>query len=351
MQAKIKNIADTFSPLLQWVSGNPETLVKGISAPTQSSPGTIVFVSTPKAFEQVRNSQIAGVVIPQTLLKEAQNLPFAVMTSPAVTLAMAQVGKKFFPVTSNKQPFDGQRIHSSAVISKDAKVSATAIIGPHVTIGPNTEVGENVVIGPSTVVEADCKIGDGTHLHGHVSVSHGTWIGKNCEVHPQTSLGTEGFGYAQDREFNHHRITHYGRLIIEDNVHIGAGVTIDRGTFEDAKIGRGCIFDNYIHVGHNFVCGEKNIFVGGVMIAGSVTMGSYCVMGGRVTIGGHLNICDRVQIAGVSAITKDITEPGQYGGYPLQPLKDSLRSLATLASLPEMRKTLADLNKKVNNTL
>jgi UDP-3-O-[3-hydroxymyristoyl] glucosamine N-acyltransferase len=349
MAMEIKLIAEAMNPLLKWVSGDPSKTISGISAPSQARAGTIVFASTDEALLAVKDSPIHAVVVPERLLPQTQGLKMAVLTSPAVTLAMAHVGRRFFPVTVHKQPFDGHRIHPSAVIAASARVSDTAIIGPNVTIGADTEIGPHVVIGPNTVVEAQCRVGEGTHLHGQVSVSHGTWIGKNCEVHPQTSLGTEGFGYAQDREFNHHRITHYGRLIIEDDVQIGAGVTVDKGTFEDSRIGRGCIFDNLIHIGHNFVCGEKNIFVGGVMVAGSVTMGSYCVIGGRVTIAGHLKICDQVQIAGVSAVTKDITKPGQYGGYPLQPLKDSLRSLASLASLPEMRKMLAEISKKVNN--
>lgn len=349
MAIEAKQLCEKLSPLLAFVSGNESKIVTKITAPDKSDDSSIVFAGTPQTLSQALKHPPAVLVVGEKNLGQLNNYSGTLLSSPYVPLALAMVGKNFFPVTTNKQPFDGERIHSSAVISKTAEISETAIIHPHVTIGPGTHIGENCVIGANSSIDANCKIGDGTHLHAHVSVSHGTIIGKNCEIHPQTSLGTEGFGYAQDQHFNHTRITHYGKLVIGDNVHIGAGVTVDKGTFEDSTIGSGTIIDNMNHFGHNFVCGERTIFVGGTIVAGSVKVGSRCVFGGRTTIGGHLKICDDVHVAGVSGITKDITKPGRYGGYPLQEYRANLKTLSSLASVPEMRKTLADLVKKSEN--
>ncbi|MCB0407472.1 MAG: UDP-3-O-(3-hydroxymyristoyl)glucosamine N-acyltransferase [Bdellovibrionales bacterium] len=349
MNIEVKKVVENLHPLLTLISGDPTTPIERMSSPDQAFINSIIFVPDEKALKQVLKSQAAALVISENLKNQAKEWPRVLLSTPHLPLALSQVGRHFFPVTTNKMPFDGERIHPSAVISQSAQIDDMAIIGPNTTIGAHCKIGKGVVIGPNTAIEANCVIGEKTHIHGQVSISHGTQIGARCEVHPQTSLGTEGFGYAQDKEFNHYRITHYGRLILEDDVHIGAGVTMDRGTFADSRVGKGTIIDNMNHFGHNFICGERTIFVGGTIVAGSVTMGSRCVIGGRVSIAGHLKICDNVHIAGMSGVTKDITEPGQYGGYPLQPLKNSLRSLSSLAALPEMRKTLAELVKKVNN--
>lgn len=349
MNIEAKLLCEKLSPLLAHVSGADDQKVLRISAPDQADKGSIVFAGTPEALTSALASKADVIVVSEKDINKALTFSGTVLSSPYVPLALSQVGKHFFPVTIHKQSFDGERVHPSAVISSSAQVAESAIIHPHVTIGPETVIEDHCVIGANTAIEANCRIGEGTHLHGHVSISHGTIIGKNCEVHPQTSLGTEGFGYAQDQHFNHYRITHYGKLVIGDNVHIGAGVTVDRGTFVDSQIGSGTIIDNMNHFGHNFICGEKTIFVGGTIVAGSVTIGSRCMFGGRTTIGGHLEICDDVHVSGVSGITKSITKPGKYGGYPLQEYRANLKTLASLASVPEMRKALAELVKSSEN--
>lgn len=349
MALKVEKLVETLQPLLQWHSGEKSLEILGISPPHDAQSGHIIFVPNPKALTLALKSDASALVVSEKHLDQTCGFSGAILTSPAISLALSQTGQRFFPNNPHKEAFDGERIHSSSVVSKSAEIDSTAIIHPNVTIGPNVIIDKNCIIGAGTVIDANCHIGEESHIHNQVSISHGTILGKKCEIHPQTSLGTEGFGYAQDQHFNHHRIHHYGKLILGDRVHLGAGVTVDRGTFDDSHIKSGTIVDNMVHFGHNFNCGENTIFVGGTIVAGSVTIGSRCVVGGRVTIGGHLKICDDVQIAGVSAITKNITKPGKYGGYPLLPLNDSLRSLASLAALPEMRKTLAELSKKVEN--
>jgi UDP-3-O-[3-hydroxymyristoyl] glucosamine N-acyltransferase len=263
--------------------------------------------------------------------------------TPSTKLAMAKIAKAFFDVTVERQPFDGVRIHPSAVISETAEISNTAIIGPNAVVGAGCRIEDNVFVGAGTVVEANCHIGAGSTLRAQVFLGFGTIVGKNCEFHPKVTIGTEGFGYAQDQEFNHHHIPHRGHVVIEDNVDIGAGCMLDRGTFGESRVGEGTILDNLSHFGHNFVCGKRCIITGGGLVAGSVTLGDRVVIGGRVTLNGHLSVCSDVMIAGMSGVVNHITEPGTYGGYPIQKQRDNLRSLASLAHLPEMRKQLKSL--------
>jgi UDP-3-O-[3-hydroxymyristoyl] glucosamine N-acyltransferase len=197
-------------------------------------------------------------------------------------------------------------------------------------------------------VEANVVIGDESHIHANVFIAHGTVIGNHCEIHPTTSLGTEGFGYAHDEQFNHYRHVHYGRLVLEDDVHVGAGVTIDRGHFMDSIIGQGTKIDNHCHLAHNIQVGKNCLLVADFIAAGTVAIGDNNVFGGRTGISDHVTIGDNMQFAGLSSIFKDVNEPGKaFGGHPLQPIRDYLKSYASIAHLPELRRNVARIMRRL----
>lgn len=251
-------------------------------------------------------------------------------------------------MTVYKQPFDGSRLHPSAVISESASVSEDAIVGPNAVIGPNVRIGAACIIGANSTVEAGAVIGEGTHIHANVFIAHGTVVGKNCEIHPRSSLGTEGYGYAHDEQFNHYRHVHYGRLIIEDDVHLGACVTVDRGHFEDSVVGRGTKIDNHCHLGHNTRIGKNCLMMGDCMTAGSVAIGDNNVFCGRSSVSDHVTVGDNMQFAAASAVFKNIDERGgQFGGHPLQPVSAYLKLQASIAHLPAIRKNVARIMRKL----
>lgn len=347
MSATTDQLVETLAPLIEHVSSTPKSSFENISAADAPKPDTLVFAGKEKDFARCVKSGVGGLVVPSELLQSEALSAFSgsLLHSPATKLAMARTAKLFFNVAVERQPFDGERIHTSAVISKSAEISDTAVIGPHAVIGSDCVIEDNTYVGAGAVLESNCRLGAGSTLRAQVFLGFGTQVGKNCEVHPQTSIGTEGFGYAQDQQFNHHHIPHRGHVVLEDNVEIGAGCTLDRGTFGESRVGEGSIFDNLSHFGHNFVCGKRCIITGGAMVAGSVTIGDAVVIGGRVTLNGHIKICSQVMIAGMSGVTNHITKPGKYGGYPIQKQKDNLRSLSSLAYLPDMRKQLKALTE------
>ncbi|NQZ00913.1 MAG: UDP-3-O-(3-hydroxymyristoyl)glucosamine N-acyltransferase [Bdellovibrionales bacterium] len=322
-----------------------KTRFEFISAADAPQKDSIVFANKASLITGCVEAGVAGLVVSSDLVEDPALNGFSgsLFHSPSPKLAMAKVAQTFFDVTFERQPFDGERIHPTAVISKSAELADDVIVGPNAVIGSDCKISKGCYIGAGTVLEPNCKIGENCTLRAQVFLGFGTILGNNCEIHPKTSVGTEGFGYAQDQHFNHHHIPHRGHVVLEDNVDIGAGCVVDRGTFAETRFGEGTIIDNLCHFGHNFVCGKKCIITGGAMIAGSVTMGDSCVLGGRVTLNGHINICSQVVIAGMSGVTNHVTEPGRYGGYPIQKLKDSLRSLSSLAHLPEMRRQLKSL--------
>lgn len=350
MATTVSAIAEKFSPLIKLERGDKNASLTGIAAGSTAAPSDLVFISDPSHLALAKSGQSRAWVVNAKLLPLIPDDIGIVFSSANVMLAMATIGKGAFPTTLNRMPFDEKPVHPSAVIHPTAEIAKGVIIGPNTTIGARTKIGADCIIGSNTTIEAECVIGPKTHIHPQVFIGFKTQIGEDCTIEPQTTIGTEGFGFAHDPAGNHYQIVHYGNVVIEDRVRIGAGVQIDKGTFERSLFGAGTIIDNHCHFGHNFKCGKNCIFVGGVIVAGSVTIGDNCVFGGRTTIAGHLTIADGCQFAGLSGITSSINKAGKYGGYPPIPLNESLKAHATFAQLPKMRKSLARVIKHLGLT-
>jgi UDP-3-O-[3-hydroxymyristoyl] glucosamine N-acyltransferase len=340
MTISINSLVENFPSLFTLVRAPKEVQISGLRAAANAEKSSLIFVSNRQHLREARESAALAWVVHKDLVNEVPASIPTLLTSPNTQLAMAFAAKKFFPQTQHFQPINGPKIHPTAQIAKSAKVGEGCIIGPGAVISEEVVIGSECIIGSNSVIEAGAKIGDKTHIHPLVYIGHHCEIGNECEIQPNSTIGTEGFGYAQDQMYNHHRITHYGRVIIEDRVHIGSGVNIDRGTYLDSRIGRETKIDNHCHFGHNIQIGNNTLITGGMITAGSVTIGSYCVFGGRTTIAGHLSICDKVQVGGMSGIQKSITKPGEYGGFPLQDLKSSLKTRVAIRNLPKLQSSV-----------
>lgn len=345
MAASLREIVENFPELLKLGRGSGDSALKDIQAASTATPESLVFVSSPKHLKEMSASRAQTWVVSKDLLEKVPPSVKNVVVAANVQLAMSFVAKKFFPQTEHHMIVGDTKVHPQAHIAASAKIGAGSIVAPGAVIGERAEIGENCVIGANTVIENGVKIGPRSHIHPLVFIAHDCEIGADCEIKPNTTIGGEGFGYAQDAQFNHHRLTHYGRVIIEDRVHIGAGVQIDRGTFEDSRIGSGTKIDNHCHFGHNIRIGNNTLITGGMITAGSATLGSYCVFGGRTTIAGHLTIADRCHFGGISMIHSSVTEPGQYAGFPLEPLKDAMRTRAATPQLPKLVKQVRRIMK------
>lgn len=348
MAVQLEKIIERFPELLQLQQGSPATPVERLQAGHLATASEMVFVSDAKHLNDAKRGG-SQIWVVQTKLLESLPKPWpqTVIASPNPYLAMAWVGKAFFPLKPGITPVDGIAIHPTAVISSTARIGKNVKIGPGAVISDGVELSDDVIIGANTVVEPMVKIGARTHIHPLVFIGHSCEIGRDCEIKPHTTIGGEGFGFAHDHKGQHHHITHYGKVIVEDRVHIGASVQIDRGTFDDSRIGEGTKLDNHSHYGHNIRIGKNTILVGGQLFAGSVSIGSNCIFGGRVSIQGHLDICDNVQLMGITAVGKSIDKPGQYGGLPVQNMKDELRTRAVLPFLPKMKKQISRILKKL----
>jgi UDP-3-O-[3-hydroxymyristoyl] glucosamine N-acyltransferase len=235
-------------------------------------------------------------------------------------------------------------IHGSAVIDSTAKIGASVRIGAGVVIEAGAVVGDGVVLYPQVYVGPGVRIGSDSVLFPHVAVYQGTRIGKSCRIHANSTIGSDGFGYAPERDpetklpKNQVKIWHVGGVCIEDEVEIGAGTTIDRGTFGDTMIGRGAKIDNQVQVGHNCRIGEGAIVCGCAGMAGGSSLGRFAILGPQAGLATKVQAGDYSMIASYSAPTKDVEAHAEMAGYPARPMKEHFKILALQQKLLRERK-------------
>ena len=265
----------------------------------------------------------------------------SVFQTPSITASMALI----LPLLEQKTLRFPAGIHATASIAQSAQIGKNVKIGSHSVIGENAIIGDNAIIGAQTVVEAEAKIGKGTILHSQVFIGYRCLVGNFCEVHPQTTIGSDGFGFIKDPQGKQMKIPQIGIVVLEDHVEIGSHCAIDRATLGETKIGEGTKLDNFCHIAHNCQIGKRNVFAGGFMMAGTSTVGDDCTVGGGTLITDHVTVGSKIMIGGKSGVTKDMPDPGAYIGYPLEPLRDGLKTLANMTKLTELRKDVATIKE------
>ncbi|MBI4182611.1 MAG: UDP-3-O-(3-hydroxymyristoyl)glucosamine N-acyltransferase [Proteobacteria bacterium] len=224
-------------------------------------------------------------------------------------------------------------IAAAAALGPDCEVGPGAVIESAAAVGARTVIGANVWIGPGVVIGEDCRIG------ANATLSH-CLVGDRVVIHRGVCIGEDGFGFATSRE-GHLPVPQLGRVIIGDDVDIGANTTIDRGSGPDTVIGPGCRIDNLVQIGHNVVLGRGCVVVAQVGISGSTKVGDFVMLGGQVGIAGHLSIGDGARVAAKSGVSKDVPPGTTVSGYPAFPVKEHWRQVATLARLAK-RETKGD---------
>ncbi|MEK6555635.1 MAG: UDP-3-O-(3-hydroxymyristoyl)glucosamine N-acyltransferase [Bdellovibrionota bacterium] len=347
MSISAEQILNEFSSLIAYASGDKKQTAVTPSSQLEPKAQSIVFVSDAKILPSILNSLVNIIVTTPALASEIKSSSKTVLSSKDVYFAMSQVNSKFFPKSFLTKAFEEKAIHSTAIVHPTAQLGAGVILGPGVVISEGCTIGAGTVIGANSVVQHFTTIGENCHINPNVTIGHNVRIGHRCEFKSNSVIGSDGYGYAHDAKGNHYKIPHYGELIIEDDVHVGAVCAIDRGTYEPSVIGAGTKIDNHCHFGHNVRIGKNCLITAGFRSAGSATIGDNCIFGGASSVNGKINICSGVTIAPHSAVTNDITEPGVYGGYPPIPFKEFLKVQASLASLPRIRKNVAKMMKNL----
>ena len=321
------------------ISGPENILISGLSHLEGASTNDLSFVINPQFYEAARQSRAAAFLTKDHIPGD----PRPQIITPNPLMAMATLAQRFF-----LPPLPARGIHSTAVTGQDVRIGPEVSIGPLVTINDRAQIGARVTIYAGVHIEEDAVIGDDCILYPQVSVLANCVLGNRVILHCGTVIGSDGFGYVQDQG-QHHKIPQTGNVIIEDDVEIGANVTVDRATFGSTRIGPGTKVDNQVQIAHNVVIGAHCIIVAQVGIAGSTTLGDHVVVGGQAGFSGHLTVGDQVTIASRTGVTKNIKSGQIVGGFPAVDHNLWRKSQVLQYQLPDMRKELRKLQKEVED--
>lgn len=297
---------------------------------------------TGAAYHPALSKTQAGVVV----LRE-ESLPYCSVPALVVAdpyYAFAQLAQLLHP---ELKPTAG--IHPSAVVDPSAQIGAQVFIGPHVTVGSRAIVEDGCVLEAGVVLGADVNIGPDCHLGARAVVGDRCVLGARCRLHAGAVVGSDGFGFAPGAA-GWAKVPQLGRVVLGDDVDLGANVTIDRGALADTLIGHGVKLDNMVHIAHNVKIGAHTIIAGGTVVAGSVTIGERCVFGGQAAISGHIEICAGVTILGMTGVANSISEPGVYASpLPAKPVRNWRRMVARLVNIESLAQRVKQLEKRIDN--
>ncbi len=322
--------------------GDPDYRVTGLATLQSAGPGQLAFLANPRYRPQLQETRAGAVLLRP---EDATDFTGQVLLLANPYLAFARLSHRF-----DRTPAPERGVHPSAVIAASAVIPASACIGPLAVIGEHAVLGERVIIESGAVIQDRVTIGDDSRIRSRVVIYHDCELGQRVNIHAGAVIGGDGFGFANERG-NWRKIAQLGRVVIHDGVDIGANTTIDRGALEDTVIHTGAIIDNQVQIAHNVVIGAHTAIAACCGIAGSTRIGAYCVLAGGVGVVGHIEICDRVQITGMTMITKSISQPGSYSSGTAFDSTDNWKKMAVrLRRLDELAQRVRTLEGDSKNS-
>lgn len=283
--------------------GDSDCEITGIGSLESAVAGQLSFLSNPAYKKQLAKTKASAIIINK---KYADFCKTNALISDSPYVSFAEATALF-----RESPNYDRKIHPSANIHDSGNLAKSVSIGPNVVVEANASIGAESVIEANAYIGKGVIIGDKCHVYSNVTIYHQVKIGHRVIIHSGSVIGADGFGFAFDGEKSI-KIHQLGSVEIGNDVEVGACTTIDRGALENTMIGNGVKIDNQVQIGHNCKIGDHSVICGCTGIAGSVTIGKYCVMGGASGAVGHVNITDRVQVSAMSLVSESIEEPGVY---------------------------------------
>ncbi len=319
------------------LEGDGSVAVAQVGSLASAGPGQIAFLANSKYRQQLQTTKAAAVIVPPQFASDT-SLPRIV--HPNSYAYYARVVALLNPL-----PLRAPGVHPTAVVH--SALPASASIGENAVIGEDVVLGENVTIYPGCVIGDGVSVGEGSRLYPNVVIYHGCVIGRRAVIQAGAVIGGDGFGFAREGE-RWIKIPQIGRVVIGDDVEIGANTSIDRGALDDTVIGDGVKIDNQIQIAHNVTIGDHSAMAGCVGIAGSTKIGRRCTVGGAGMIIGHLELADDVHVSAGSMVTKSLRKPGQYTSiFPLETHDAWLQNAAQIKRLAKLAERVAQLEKKL----
>ncbi len=317
--------------------GDPGIEIDAVASPEDARPGTVVVLTDPRRLPQVEAG--GGAVI---LPRDAPATSLPAIRVGDVRMALALTIRAFVLAAA---PPPG--VHPTCVVGSGSRIGAGVYLGPYVVVGDGVTIGDRAQVHAHGILEQGVVLGPECVLHSRVTIRYGCSLGSRVIVQSGTIIGSDGFGYAQDARRRHVAIPQVGRVVIGDDVEVGANVAIDRATLGATRIGRGTKIDNLIHIAHNVEIGEDCALAAAVFIAGSTRIGNRVLIGGFTAIRDHIEIGDDAIVMGDTGVSRDVAPGAMVAGHPAQPRLAQRRSEAAYWRLPEMVRQLRDLAQRV----
>ena len=314
--------------------GRADQMISCVTPLEDAREGALVFFDNTRYLDHLAATRAtACIVAPKHAAKVPEGVALLVSTDPY--RAWAKVLARLYPQAMVPLPaFDSQAgISPRAVVHPDARLEDNVTVEPGAVVGAGAEIGSGSHVGPNAVIGQNVRIGRNCHIGANAVVQHAL-LGNRVILHPGVAIGQDGFGYAMGLG-GHLKVPQIGRVIIQDDVEIGANTTIDRGANRDTVVGEGTRIDNQVQVGHNVNIGRHCIIVSQVGLSGSSTLADYVAIGGQSGVAGHVEIGMGAQVAAVSVVNDSVPPGGRYGGTPAKPVKQWFRELTALKKLAE----------------
>jgi UDP-3-O-[3-hydroxymyristoyl] glucosamine N-acyltransferase len=316
------------------VLGDGAIEISGVASIEAATPADIVFVENEKHLSAAITSRAAAVIAGEFAAASSSSSSKPLLLHEHPKLAFAQAARLLLGAPRREGSPD---LHATAVVHPSAKVGNGVCVGEHAVVGEHASIGEGTRIGAGSAIGAEVTIGRDCEIYPNVTIYSGSRMGDRVIVHAGAVLGSDGFGYVRDRKSgSYEKFPQVGRLVIEDDVEIGANTTIDRGALAETRIGRGTKIDNLVHIGHNCQIGKDVIIAAQTGLSGSIIIENGVVLGGQVGIGEHAHIGEGVMLGGQGGVLPNKILRGKgvaFWGTPAQPVRAYLKQLATLARL------------------
>ncbi len=339
MEFTVKQIAGLLGGEIE---GDDNLKVSQLSKIEEGKPGTISFLSNLKYEPYLYTTEASAVIVDKRFEPKKAFKTTLIRVENSYS-AFTQLLQQYEQIIKG----DKRGIEQPSHVGRGSIMGENLYLGAFAYVGENCLIGKNVKIFPQAYIGDNVQIGDETVIHSGVRIYNNTVIGKNCTFFANVVIGSDGFGFAPQPDGTYKTIPQLGNVVIEDNVSIGAGTTIDCATMGSTIIRQGVKLDNLVQVGHNVEIGKNTVIAAQAGIAGSTKIGENCVVGGQAGFAGHINVPNGTKVGGQSGISRTWKEEGlTLSGSPAIELKDNLRSLAFLRQLPLLEKRVQALEKQ-----
>jgi len=319
--------------------GDGSVEITGVAGIREARKGDLTFLANPRYEPYLEMTQASAIIVAENHKQIAKPL----IQNPNPYLAFLKAVRLF--AGEGERPAVG--VHRTAVIAPDATVAADASIGPHVVIGAEAWVGPRSVLHAGTFLGARARIGADVLVYPNVVIREDCVLGDRVIVHSGTVVGSDGFGFVRDGEI-YRKLPQVGNVVIEDDVELGANVTIDRATTGTTRVGAGSKIDNLVQIAHNVQIGNNCIIVAQVGISGSTVVGDHVVLAGQVGVVGHIEIGSGAMVGAKSGISKSVKPGERMFGYPALPVAQARRVEAGLRHLPELIQSVRRMKRRLD---